>query len=79
MQALCQVRFMKMSKYSIPLNLEENKYLLINTRTGVIDVVDRDVIDLLHGEKTEADPSILNLLKDGGHLTAVTPQEEITT
>lgn len=39
--------------------------------------MDRDVIDLLRGEKTEADLSILNLLKDGGHLTELTPQEEI--
>lgn len=65
---------MRVSTYTIPLKLEENKYLLINARTGVIDIVDKDIIELLH---SIPDSSVREFLKEGGHLTELSPEEEV--
>jgi uncharacterized protein len=65
------------SKYTIPIKLEEDKYLLINSRTGTFDLVDMEVIDLLQGNIQKADPSVRDILKSRGHLTNLTPDEEL--
>lgn len=67
---------MHVSKYSIPLKLEENKYLLINSRTGTFDLVDREVVELLRNP-LNGDPSVLETLKTRGHLTELSPEEEL--
>lgn len=67
---------MKMSKYTISLPLEESKYLLINSHTGAIDLVDEDVINVLQGVMP-GDPSVLEILKKNGHLTESSPEEEL--
>lgn len=67
---------MHVSKYSIPLKLEENKYLLINSRTGTFELVDREVIELLQ-HPLNGDPSVLEILKTRGHLTELSPEEEL--
>lgn len=69
---------MRMSTYTIPLKIEEDRYLLINARTGAVTLVDEHVVKLLQKELSEvsADPSLITLLKEGGHLTALSPDEE---
>lgn len=66
---------MKMSTYTIPLKIDENEYLLINARTGAFDLVDKDVIKLLQG--TQRDSSVEEFLKERGHLTELSPAEEL--
>lgn len=64
-----------MSLYSIPLKLDENEYLLINSRTGALDLVDEEVIKVLNNE-IPPDDTVLTILTERGHLTELTPGEE---
>jgi len=63
------------SLYTIPLRLDENKYLLINSRTGALDLVDEEVIKVLNNE-ISPDDTVLTILTERGHLTELTPDEE---
>ncbi|MBU7027328.1 MAG: radical SAM protein [Theionarchaea archaeon] len=67
---------MKVSKYTILLKLEEDEYLLINSRSGAVDLVDADVINLLH-TLSDADPAVIECLKERGHLTELSPEQEV--
>ena len=67
---------MKMSKYSMFLKVGDDEYLLINSRSGACDLVDTDVVELLR-TPSDADPSTLQCLKERGHLTALSPEEEV--
>ena len=68
---------MKVSAYCIRVKLEEDEYLLINSRTGAVDLVDREVIDLLGSDPSGADPSIVEFLQERGHITDLLPEEEL--
>jgi uncharacterized protein len=63
------------SAYSIPLKLDENTYLLINSRTGALDLVDEEVMQVLRNE-IPPDDTILDILTERGHLTELTPDQE---
>jgi uncharacterized protein len=65
----------KISTYCIPLKLNEDEYLLINSRTGAVDLVDREVLDCMYA--LSGDSSILAFLQEGGHLTDLTPEQEL--
>jgi uncharacterized protein len=67
----------KVSAYCIRVKLEEDEYLLINSRTGAVDLVDREVIDLLGSDSPGADPSITEFLTERGHITNLSPGEEL--
>lgn len=67
-----------MSRYTIPLKIDENEYLLINSRTGAFDLVDTDVMNLLQAaSQIEPDSSVGEFLRERGHLTEFSPQEEL--
>ncbi|MBU7033833.1 MAG: radical SAM protein [Theionarchaea archaeon] len=66
---------MNVSVYSIPLQLDENTYLLINSRTGALDLVDEEVLRVLRNE-IPPDETILDTLTERGHLTELTPYQE---
>jgi uncharacterized protein len=63
------------SVYSIPLQLDENTYLLINSRTGALDLVDEEVMQVLRNE-IPPDDTTLDILTERGHLTELTPDQE---
>lgn len=67
---------MHMSKYSILLKLEKDEYLLINSRSGAVDLVDADVVTVL--KSPDAGPAdVVACLNERGHLTELSPQEEV--
>ena len=68
---------MKKSMYSIPLKVDEDEYLLINSRTGAVDLVDSDVIEFLTSDLSQGDPSIIEFLTERGHITVLSPEEEL--
>ncbi|MBU7034117.1 MAG: radical SAM protein [Theionarchaea archaeon] len=68
---------MRISRYSISLKIDEDQYLLINSRTGAVDLVDRDVVDLIENGFSQGDSSIGEFLKERGHLTDLSPEEEL--
>ncbi len=68
---------MNISRYTIPLNLEEDEYLLINSRTGACDLVDSEVISLLQSRSSEGDPALTAFLQKRGHLTELSAEEEL--
>lgn len=59
------------------MKVDENEYLLINSRTGAVDVVDEPVIDVLRGDLSDVDLSLLEILKKRGHVTKLSPEEEL--
>ncbi|MBU6996964.1 MAG: radical SAM protein [Theionarchaea archaeon] len=67
---------MRMSTYCIAVQADEDEYLLINSLTGAVDVVDTDVINLLQSDLSQGEPSILNFLHERGHITQASPEEE---
>jgi uncharacterized protein len=71
------VTTLRRSKYSIPLKIGEDEYLLINSRTGAVDFVDSDVIDLLQSDPDGGDFSIHEFLVERGHVTELSPEEEL--
>jgi uncharacterized protein len=68
---------MKMSRYTLPLKIDEDEYLLINARTGAFDLVDKDVIGLLQGTALSENNSMVEFLKERGHLTDLGPADEL--
>ena len=72
-----EVNLVKVSKYTIPVKLEEDEYLLINSRTGAVDLVDGEVIQLMQNLSGGADPSITEFLTERGHITDLSPEEEL--
>ncbi|MBU7035295.1 MAG: radical SAM protein [Theionarchaea archaeon] len=72
------VNIMRMSTYCIAVQADEDEYLLINSLTGAVDVVDTDVINLLQTDLSQGDPSILNFLQERGHITDASSQEEFS-
>jgi uncharacterized protein len=68
---------LRISRYSIPLKIDEDQYLLINSRTGAVDFVDRDVVDLIQNDFSPGDSSICEFLKERGHLTDLSAEEEL--
>jgi uncharacterized protein len=64
------------SKYSVCLRVDENEYLLINCRTGAVDVVDKEAIELLQNDFSRVDSSIIEFFKNRGHITSLLPEEE---
>lgn len=68
---------MKKSTYSFPLKVDEDEYLLINSRTGAVDLVDNDVIKFLNSDLSREDASIAEFLIERGHITALSPEEEL--
>ncbi|MGC1119722.1 MAG: radical SAM protein [Candidatus Methanofastidiosia archaeon] len=67
---------MRMSTYCIAVRADEDEYLLINSCTGAVDVVDTEVISMLQTDLSRADPSILQFLTERGHITEASPEEE---
>jgi len=72
-----EVAPLKKSKYSIPLKVDEDKYLLISSRTGAVDLVDEDVVELLYTDLSQKDLSIVEFLTERGHITDLSPEEEL--
>lgn len=70
---------LKVSHYTIPLKLQENEYLLINSRTGAVDLVNSNIVDILQGtlHSSEVDPSIVDFFVERGHLTDMSQEEEL--
>ena len=74
---------MRISKLYVSIKVNSDEYLLINTRNGSVDIVDKDIIDLLFGwEKLgfKYDENIRDLcdaLRDSGYLTEESPEEEL--
>lgn len=66
-----------MSTYSVPIKLDNDEYLLISSCTGAVDLVDREVIELLKSDLSQGDPSILEFLAERGHMTELPPEEEL--
>lgn len=72
-----EVNLLKVSTYTIPVTLEEDEYLLINSRTGAVDLVDGEVLELLQNPSSEADPSVIEFLTERGHLTDLSSEDEL--
>ena len=68
---------MRISAYSIPVKIDEERYLLINSCSGAIDLVDKEVIDLLESDLSQGDSSIFEFLTERGHVTELSPEEEL--
>ena len=73
---------MQISRYTSYGKLNDDNYFLINGLSGAIDIVDRPVIDLIlafqkgvssHDRRQQ---EIISALKERGHLTSKTTQEE---
>jgi uncharacterized protein len=70
---------MKMSAYTIPFKIEEDQYLLINSLTGAVTLVDQHTIKLLQDGPPDifgVSSPIIEALKKDGHYTSLNPAEE---
>ncbi|MBU7014885.1 MAG: radical SAM protein [Theionarchaea archaeon] len=68
---------MKISRYSFPLKIDEDQYLLVNSRTGAVDLVDREVVELVQHGLPPPDSPIYEFLIERGHLIDLSPEEEL--
>lgn len=69
----------RLSNYSIPIHVDENKIFLIHGYTGAIDIVSKELFDdLLKNKFDELDNALIGYLEKRGILTRKNLEEERT-